>query len=83
MALNRSFKVWWRGFGAGIPIITLFTLSNADRRLTEDSITSWDQEGGFVVAHEKIGVLRLVVAVICLVVFGILSIVGTLLPMAR
>src|SRR5215510_4813843 len=56
-ALVRSFKVWWRGLGAGIPIVTLITLSTAYNDLTQHPITSWDREGGFVVVHEKIGPL--------------------------
>ena len=83
MALKRSLKVWWRGLAAGIPVVNIFTLVNADNRLTEDSITSWDQEDGFVVAHEKIGTIRLLVAVISFMVFAALFIVGTVDPIAR
>jgi hypothetical protein len=77
MALTRSFKVWWRGLGAGLPFVNFLTLINADNRLTEDSITSWDREGGFAVTHEKIGIPRLVVATICLCLFFVLGAVGT------
>ena len=62
-ALHRSLRVWWRGLGAGIPIVTLFTLLHAETVLTRDSITSWDRELGFVVTHEKIGASRVVIAV--------------------
>jgi hypothetical protein len=83
IALSRSFKVWWRGLGAGFPVVNLFTLTNADNSLTEDSITSWDREGGFVVTHEKIGSPRLVIATICLVVFFVLGAVGTFVALAQ
>jgi len=66
MALSRSFKVWWRGLAAGFPFINLLTLTHAETDLNTDSITSWDREGGFIVTHEKIGVLRVVIAAICL-----------------
>jgi len=68
-ALNRSFAVWFRGLGFGIPIVTLFTLIVAHNRLTKKGITSWDEEGHFTITHEKIGVVRTIVAVIIFVVF--------------
>ena len=41
----------------------MITLSTAYNDLTQHPITSWDREGGFVVVHEKIGPLRVVIAV--------------------
>ena len=82
-ALVRSFRVWWRGLGAGAPVISLITLSHADDDLTRDSVTSWDREGGFVVVHEKIGPLRVGLAVICFAMFSLLSIAGTLFWFSR
>jgi len=83
-ALLCSFKVGWaRGWGAGIPIVTLITLSTAYNDLTQHPITSWDRKGGVVVVHEKIGPLRVVVAVICFAIFRLLSIAGTLSHIAR
>lgn len=67
-ALNRSFAVWFRGLGFGIPIVTLFTLIVAHNRLTKKGITSWDEEGHFTITHEKIGIVRTIVAVIIFVV---------------
>ena len=83
MALSRSFKVWWRGLGAGFPFINLLTLTHAETDLTADSITSWDSEGGFVVTHEKIGIPRLVVAAICLGLSFGLAAMGTLAGVAQ
>ena len=77
LALTRSFKVWWRGLAAGLPFVNLLTLINADNSLTENSITSWDREGGFAVTHERIGIPRLVVATICLCLFFVLHAVNT------
>jgi serine/threonine protein kinase len=56
--LNRVFKVWLRGMGLGIPIAALFTHLTAYNKLTKSGITSWDQEGGIQVIHQKIGFLR-------------------------
>ena len=75
-ALIRSSKVWWRGLGAGIPVVSFFTLLNAQDALTKDFITSWDREGGFVVVHEKIGIPRWIGGVMFDVVFLLLSIIG-------
>ena len=83
MALSRSFKVWWRGLAAGFPVIILLTLTHAETDLTNDSITSWDREGGFVVTHEKIGVPRLVVATICLGLSLGLAAIGTFAGVAQ
>jgi len=77
MALSRSFKVWWRGLAAGFPFINLLTLTHAETDLNTDSITSWDREGGFIVTHEKIGILRLVIAAICLGLCFALAAIGT------
>ncbi|HLZ43704.1 MAG TPA: hypothetical protein VKQ11_22240 [Candidatus Sulfotelmatobacter sp.] len=41
--------------------------------LSRDGITSWDREGGFIVRHEKIGVMRTTVAVVFL---GLVYILG-------
>lgn len=65
-ALNRSFSVWLKGMGAGVPIISLITLLTSRSKLKRDAITAWDEEGGFVVTHGKIGALRSAVVVVLL-----------------
>jgi uncharacterized RDD family membrane protein YckC len=57
-AIERSFSVWWSGLGIGFPIVSLFTLSYAHKKLLKDGITSWDRDGGFVVTHMRIGLIR-------------------------
>lgn len=68
-ALNRSFAVWLKGLGLGIPIISLFTLISSYNHLTKEGITSWDRDGNFTVSHEKIGVIRIIVAIIVSAIF--------------
>lgn len=68
-ALSRSFKVWWRGLGIGFPIATLITHLVAYNNLTRNSVTTWDADGGFIVTHERIGVLRVIVAILFFFVF--------------
>lgn len=68
-ALNRSFSVWWRGLGTGFPIASLITLYVAYKNLSRDSITSWDDEGNFVISHNRIGFLRVIVVVLFFIGF--------------
>ena len=75
-ALNRSFKVWWRGLGAGIPFVIFFTLGMAEFTLNTRRITSWDREGGFLVVHEKISIPRWIGVVMFDVLCMTLSVVG-------
>ena len=68
-ALNRSFAVWLKGLGLGIPIVSLFTLISSYNHLTKNGITPWDKDGNFKVSHGKIGVVRTVIAVIISIIF--------------
>jgi uncharacterized RDD family membrane protein YckC len=43
-ALNRSFRVWLFGLGAGLPLLSLIAGAVAYRRLTSTGLTSWDQK---------------------------------------
>jgi len=62
-ALKRSIKVWWRGMGAGVPLISLFTLISAYNTLKTKGRTSWDADDGFIVSHSVIGTGRGLLAV--------------------
>ena len=62
-ALGRSFSVWLKGCGLGIPIITLFTQLGARTTLKKTGATSWDKAGGYVISHRKIGAIRGTLAV--------------------
>lgn len=68
-AMARSLKVWWRGMGAGVPLVSLFTLITAYQRLKRNQRTSWDAEGGFMVQHGKIGWPRVLLAVALLFLY--------------
>lgn len=76
-ALYRSFEVWISGFGLGIPIVTLFTLSGEYKRLKKEGMTSWDRNGGFCVTHGRIGFLRGLVVVILFIGFLALMLFGS------
>jgi len=57
-SLQRSFTVWIKGIGIGIPLISLVTLIAAHRRLSLEGQTSWDRDFHFRVSHRKLSWLR-------------------------
>lgn len=77
-AVTRSFRVWWRGLGTGFPLAELFTNIVAYRKLTEVGKTTWDRDGGHVVTHRQVGVLRGLIASSILVGFVLLVLIGKL-----
>ncbi|MFC1635215.1 RDD family protein [Planctomycetota bacterium] len=70
-ALNRSFGVWLKGMGAGVPLLNLISLLASRSNLKRNGITAWDEEGGFIVTHGKIGFFRPLVA--AMLFFGFCS----------
>jgi len=78
-ALNRSFGIWIKGMGAGVPLLNLITLLSSRNKLKRDGITTWDEDGGFVVTHGKIGALRSAVIAILLLGFVFLGSLGNAL----
>jgi uncharacterized RDD family membrane protein YckC len=64
IAFKRAFAVWLRGWGLGIPIVTLFTLITAYRTLKNDGITSWDHDCNCIVSHKPLSYLRFLLLVI-------------------
>ena len=77
-ALSRSFDVWLRGLGVGIPLISLFTMVKAYNRLKTTGDTLWDANGGFVVRHEPLRAARLVLVVLVALAWAGLVVLGTL-----
>ena len=73
-ALGRSFSVWWRGMGIGFPVVKLITIIVAYEKLTKEGITTWDQEGGFVVSHKKISTLRVIVTILFFMGYFLLNV---------
>jgi hypothetical protein len=62
-ALRRSFAVWFRGMGLGIPLLNFFCLLIAYQKLKLLKITSWDRDDHVQVTHYPIGRWRIYVAV--------------------
>lgn len=77
-AFKRSFLVWFRGYGVGFPLITLATMISSYNTLKSSGKTSWDRELGLVTNHGRIGVVRVIFAVIVLASTAFLRIAGSL-----
>jgi hypothetical protein len=55
---GRSFAVWAVGMGFCIPLVSLFTMLNADTRLKKNGKTDWDRWMEFSVTAEPLTILR-------------------------
>ena len=76
-AMARCARVWWFGLGAGVPIVTLFTLAVGHATLTRDKQTSWDRKLHLSVEHRPIGADRgvlLAIIVSLLIYFTVLGV---------
>ena len=82
-AFGRRLGVLIRGEGLGIPIVALVTQIMSYSRLSNQGITSWDEQSGFVVSHRQvewwrwlafIGIIIGFIALIALVDFGLVRI---------
>jgi uncharacterized RDD family membrane protein YckC len=56
----RELNVFFAGFGAGVPFVSLFTLINSFRRLTSDGHAAWDEPKRVVVLHRPMNALQVV-----------------------
>lgn len=61
-ALKRSFNVWFRGIGMGIPFINVLCMFIAFTKLKTLHITSWDREDNFQVTHRFVPTWKLAIA---------------------
>lgn len=75
--LRRMLSVWFSGQGLGIPIATLITNIYAYNRLTNQGITSWDQNGNFTVSHQPVQWWRWLIIIGVFVGFVALIVIGT------
>lgn len=57
-ALRRSFSVWLRGLGLGIPFLNFFCMLSAYHRLKAFSVTSWDRDEKITVSHHPVAKWR-------------------------
>lgn len=74
-AFIRSFNVWLRGEGLGIPIVNLVTRIFAYTKLTGEGITTWDKSGGFSVSHRTISAWRIVLIIAIHIGFFVVQVI--------
>jgi hypothetical protein len=78
VALARSALVWWRGLGAGLPLITLITMIVGYNTLKRERRASWDADAGFIVQHRPLtvggiaGYLAIMAGIVGLIMVGVL-----------
>lgn len=63
-ALRRSFSVWFRGLGMGIPVLNVLCMLFAYQKLKLIHQASWDRDERILVTHRKIGSWRAVLAIL-------------------
>ncbi len=68
-ALARNLKIWIKGEGLGIPLLSLFTLISSYNHLTNHGITTWDREGSFEVKHRNVEWWRWLLAIAFIIGF--------------
>lgn len=56
-AMNRGFKVFVRGMGGGIPLVSFLCLINAHSKLVYEGTASWDK-GDIKVTHIPLGIFK-------------------------
>ena len=59
-ASRRAADVWWRGCGAGLPIVALVAISRAREHVKRSGETRWDSERDCLVTHGPVGNLSFV-----------------------
>ena len=62
-AWKRGTSVWLRGLGMYLPVVSLLTMLAAAITLKNKKETSWDRDGGFVVRHSTLGIVRTIIVV--------------------
>lgn len=63
-AFRRSYRVWVRGLGLGIPVLNSLCMLVAYYRLTTIKTTSWDRDDHIKVTHLPISRARLIIGAI-------------------
>lgn len=61
-AIKRSFNVWFRGLGMGIPIVNVLCMLVASSKLRVMGMTSWDREDNIRITHFPVARWRMVFA---------------------
>ena len=73
VALSRSFNVWIRGVGFGLPLVVLITQLVAHNKLTSKGVTTWDGEGNFKIVHKKLNAFKVLLIILIYAAYWILT----------
>ena len=81
-ALKRSYMVFLRGLGLGIPIVCFITQILSYSELKKNGITSWDNDLEIKISHGEISVFRglfvVFLVIVILLIYLIASVIETL-----
>lgn len=70
-AMNRAVMVWWRGWGIGVPIVSLVCLILGFSKLISEGRTTWDRDLKLRVIHGPVGLGRgIIVLLMIMFLFG-------------
>ena len=61
-SLERSFRVWFRGLGLGLPGINVFCMFMAMNQLKLLGSTSWDREANITVSYKEVPQWKIIVS---------------------
>jgi len=78
-ALQRTFLLWIKGEGLGLPIVAIVTRLFAYKRLKNTGTTLWDSSIGSVVTHREFTMVRIIA---CVLVVGAVAVVTAVLTLA-
>ena len=75
LAFKRELAVFVRGYGFGIPLVSLFTLVTGYRTLTSEKMASWDRDYALQVSQRANSVGQLIAgaAAILALVVGLIA----------
>jgi uncharacterized RDD family membrane protein YckC len=76
-ALQRSFLVFIKGMGLGLPLISLIPMIVAHGNLSKSGRTTWDRDLDLRVVHREVGFVRGAAVVAILVLFLALTVAGS------
>jgi hypothetical protein len=77
-AFRRSFFVWVRGVGLGLPIISIVTQAVSYETLKEKHETPWDAKEKFIVEQNKLGHSRIFITTLLVLAHYGLAFLGIL-----
>jgi hypothetical protein len=67
-SLKRSFAVWMKGMGLGIPVVNIFAMFIAFSKLQTQGITSWDRDEEIIISHYPIRLYRVGIVIIIIII---------------